>query len=79
MNMLLKQKLKTIAENQRDNDYQHDLTTEKIDLQKKYIEDIEKNKDKLIQDKIIILLIRMKKKYIKDKKILMFLKKKILN
>ena len=51
MNMLLKQKLKTIIENQRDNDYQHDLTTEKIELQKKYIEDIEKNKDKLIQEK----------------------------
>mgnify|MGYP001227785992 CR=1 FL=1 len=51
MNMLLKQKLKTITENQRDNDYQHDLTTEKIELQKKYIEDIEKNKDKLIQEK----------------------------
>ena len=51
MNMLLKQKLKTITENQRDNDYQHDLTTEKIELQKKYIEDVEKNKDKLIQEK----------------------------
>ena len=51
MNMLLKQKLKTIVENQRDNDYQYDLTTEKIELQKKYIEDIEKNKDKLIQEK----------------------------
>ena len=54
MNMLLKQKLKTIIENQRDNNYQHDLTTEKIELQKKYIEDIEKNKDKLIQEKNII-------------------------
>tara|TARA_Y100000114_G_scaffold118243_1_gene112730 strand:- start:294 stop:2006 length:1713 start_codon:yes stop_codon:yes gene_type:complete len=55
MNMLLKQKLKTITENQRDNDYQHDLTKEKIELQKKYIDDIEKNKDKLIKEKNITL------------------------
>ena len=55
MNMLLKQQLKTITENQRDNDYQHDLTKEKIELQKKYIDDIEKNKDKLIKEKNITL------------------------
>ncbi len=55
MNMLLKQRLKTILEDQRDVSYQFDLTSEKITLQKKYIEDIEKNKDKLIIEKNILL------------------------
>ena len=40
MNMLLKQRLKGISENQRDVNYNHDLTDEKITLQEKYIEDV---------------------------------------
>ena len=55
MNMLLKQKLKTIQEHQRDANYNVDLTTEKIELQNKYIEDVKKNKDKLIGEKSTVL------------------------
>ncbi len=51
MNMLLKQKLKTISDNIRDVDYQKELTTEKVGLQEKYIDDVKKNKDKLIEEK----------------------------
>ncbi|MAG25248.1 hypothetical protein CMI47_21180 [Candidatus Pacearchaeota archaeon] len=51
MNMLLKIKIKNISENMRDIDYQKELTTEKIVLQEKYINDVKKNKDKLIKEK----------------------------
>ena len=51
MNMLLKQKLKTISDNLRDIDYQRELTTEKIELQKKYIDNVKKDKDKIIKEK----------------------------
>ncbi len=51
MNILLKQKLKNIAENIRDINYQLDLTGEKIVLQEKYINDVKKNKNKLIKEK----------------------------
>jgi len=51
MNMLLKQKLKTISDELRDIDYQLELTTEKIELQKKYIDSVKKNKDKIIKEK----------------------------
>jgi len=51
MNMLLKQKLKTISDNIRDIDYQVELTTEKVGLQEQYIDDVKKNKDKLIAEK----------------------------
>ena len=39
MNMLLKQKLKTISDDILDVDYQRELTTDKVGLQKKYIDD----------------------------------------
>ena len=55
MNMLLKQKLKSIAEHQRDANYNIDLTTEKIDLQNKYIADVKKNKTKLITEKTTLM------------------------
>ena len=51
MNMLLKQKLKTISDDLRDIDYQIELTTEKIELQKKYIDNVKKDKDKIIKEK----------------------------
>ena len=51
MNMLLKQKLKTISDNIRDVDYQRELTSDKVKLQKQYIEDIKKNKDKIVSEK----------------------------
>ena len=55
MNMLLKQRLKGISENQRDVNYNHDLTDEKIILQKKYIDDVKTNKYKLIEEKNIVM------------------------
>ena len=51
MNMLLKQKLKTIYDDIRDIDYKLELTTEKIQLQNQYIDDVKKNKDKIITEK----------------------------
>ena len=51
MNMLVKQKLKTISDNIKDIDYQKELTTEKVELQKQYIDNVKKNKDKLIEEK----------------------------
>ena len=55
MNMLLKQKLKTISDNIRDVDYQRELTSEKVELQKQYIGDVKKNKDKLIEEKTSLI------------------------
>ena len=51
MKMLLKHKLKNISDDIRDIDYQVELTTEKVGLQEKYIDDVKKNKDKLIEEK----------------------------
>ena len=36
----------------RDVDYNKEITEEKIDLQGKYIEDLKKNKDKIIREKL---------------------------
>ena len=55
MNMLLKQRLKGITEGQRDVEYNYDLTAEKITLQEKYIDDVKTNKDKLIEEKNILM------------------------
>ena len=55
MNMLLKQKLKTISDDIRDIDYKLELTTEKIGLQQKYITEMRQNKDKLIKEKTLLL------------------------
>ena len=51
MNMLLKQELKSISDDQRENDYNYDLTEEKVNLKQQYIENIKDNRDKLIQEK----------------------------
>jgi len=51
MNMLLKLKLKNIADSIRDIDYQLNLAGEKIVLQEQYINDVKKNKNKLIKEK----------------------------
>jgi len=51
MNMLLKLKLKNIADNIRDIDYQLNLAGEKIVLQEQYINDVKKNKNKFIKEK----------------------------
>ena len=55
MNMLLRQKLKGIAEDTRDAEYQYDLTAEKVSLQEKYIDEVKQNKDKVIEEKNILI------------------------
>ena len=52
MNMLLKQKLKSIDEEMRNVNYEFELTSEKISLQENYIEDLEANKNKILEEKI---------------------------
>ena len=51
MNMLLKIKLKDLQEELVSTDNRYELTTEKISLQENYIDDLKKNKDKLINTK----------------------------
>jgi len=51
MNMILKQKIKTIVENIRDIEYKYDLTSEKISFQENHILDLKENKEKIIQQK----------------------------
>jgi len=55
MNMLLKQKLKNNAEEIREVEYKASLTEEKVDLQENYIEEMKKNKDKLLTEKSNLL------------------------
>ena len=55
MNMLLKQKLKGISEDTRNAEYQYDLTEEKISLQEKYIDEVKQNKDKIIEEKNVLI------------------------
>ena len=52
MNMLLKQRLKSIDEEMRNVNYEFELTSEKISLQENYIEDLEANKNKILEEKI---------------------------
>ena len=52
MNMLVKNQIKDITDELRDIDYNKELTEEKIGLQGKYIEDLKKNKDKIIREKL---------------------------
>ena len=51
MNMLLKQRLKDLQEEIRVIDNSYQLNVEKIGLQENYIDDLKKNKDKLISSK----------------------------
>ena len=55
MNILLKQKLKTISEDIRDIDYQYNLTEERINLQEKYIDEMFMHKEKLIKEKTSLI------------------------
>ena len=55
MNMLLKQKLKGIDDQARDVEYNYELTNEKIELQENYIDEIKRNKDKLIAEKTTLV------------------------
>jgi DNA repair exonuclease SbcCD ATPase subunit len=55
MNMLLKQKLKTISDDMREVDYHYSLTGEKISLQENYIADVEQNREKIIKEKTFLI------------------------
>ena len=51
MNLILKQKLKTIMEDIRDIDHQYELVSSKIDMQENHIKGMKENKDKIIEQK----------------------------
>ena len=55
MNMILKQKLKTIEADHRELEYKESLTSEKLTLKKKYIQDIQDNRKKLIEEKTVLI------------------------
>ena len=69
MNMLLKQKLKTNAENIRDVEYNISLTEEKIDLQDNYIIEMKKNKDKSLKEKTILFSSNQEEIYKRQEKV----------
>ena len=51
MNLILKQKIKTIMEDIRDIDHQYELVSSKIGMQETHIKGMKENKDKIIQQK----------------------------
>jgi len=51
MNMVLKNQLKDIQDDIKDMDYQFEMAVEKIAMQTNYIDDMKKNKDKIIKEK----------------------------
>jgi DNA repair exonuclease SbcCD ATPase subunit len=55
MNMLLKQQLKTISDDMREVDYKFSLTTEKVTLQEKYIDEMFMHKENLIKEKTSLI------------------------
>ena len=55
MNMILKQKLKTIETECRELEYKESITKEKLVLKKKYIKDIQDNRRKLIEEKTTLI------------------------
>ena len=55
MNMILKQKLKTIETDCRELEYKESITKEKLVLKKKYIKDIQDNRRKLIEEKTTLI------------------------
>jgi DNA repair exonuclease SbcCD ATPase subunit len=55
MNLLVKQRMKTISEDIREMDYNIELNGEKISLQEKYISEMKQNKDKLIEEKTLLI------------------------
>ena len=55
MNMLLKIRLKEIANEQKDVEYRYDLTSEKIALQEKYIKEMKDNNEQLAKEKLLLV------------------------
>ena len=51
MNLILKSKVKSLNADISENQYQVDLNKEKVELQEKYIEDVERNKDTILSQK----------------------------
>ena len=51
MNLLLKQNIKSLQDEIKEIDYNFNLITEKISLQENHIDDLKKNKDKIIEQK----------------------------
>jgi len=74
MNMILKQKLKTIDDELKDIAYNIELTSEKIHLKENYIEDLKENKRKLLDEKKSSISTN-EKEIVKKKKIIDDLKK----
>jgi DNA repair exonuclease SbcCD ATPase subunit len=74
MNMILKQKLKTIDDELKDIAYKIELTSEKIHLKENYIEDLKENKKKLLDEKKSSISTN-EKEIVKKKKIIDGLKK----
>ena len=55
MNMLLKTRLKEIANEQKDVEYRYDLTSEKIVLQEKFIKEMKDNNKQLVEEKLSLI------------------------
>jgi len=55
MNMLLKGEMKTLTQDIREIEYDKSLCEEKIELQKQYIGQLKKNKDKTLKEKVELL------------------------
>ena len=51
MNLILKQRIKIILDDIRENDYQYQLASEKISFQENHIADLKDNKEKIIKQK----------------------------
>ena len=51
MHLILKQRLKIILDDIRENDYQYELASEKISFQENHISDLKDNKEKIIKQK----------------------------
>ena len=67
MNLILKQRIKIILDDIRENDYQYELASEKISFQENHIADLKDNKEKIIQQKQT--LIQNNKKEISNRSI----------
>ena len=55
MNLVMRERLKTLVADLRENEYQCALAEEKIALQNKYIKDVKKNKTKLVKEKTVLI------------------------
>jgi len=65
MNLILKQRIKIILDDIRENDYQYQLASEKISFQENHIADLKDNKEKIIKQKQN--LVEKNKKEISDR------------